>query len=1166
MAVQWTYNQEQAITLDRGTLLVSAAAGSGKTAVLVERVIRHVTRRESPVDLDRLLVMTFSNAAAAQMREKIGAKLYSLLEEEPGNISLRRQQMLLPQAPIGTVHAFCLRLIREHFSSLGISHDFRVAQEGESQALLDDAVREVLEAYYRQGREDFLDLVELTCGFRDDKNLVKLLGELLDFIRSHPFPRRWLDQKLALYDPGVPLSQSLFGQIMLSHARETLAYALTMLERGIALAQGDPKMEKAYVPALVDDREQLGGMLENIESGNFDLAREAVSAYSPKKLGSLTKYENEALKTMVQGLRGEVKALVAQLQTKCFVSDSAQFAQDIDWLRPKIQALFDCVWDVEEDFGKRKREKGVVDFADIEHLALELLVRPKGERGYEKTPLAMELSQRYQEILVDEYQDTNQAQDMIFKALSRNEENLFMVGDVKQSIYRFRQASPELFLEKRAAFSPAGDGKFPAYVILEKNFRSCLGITEGVNFLFRQLMSRQTAQMDYTREEELDCGREYPESPLPAVGVRLLDPPQGTDAGEYEAACVAREIDRLVKEGLEIQGEEGSRPIRYGDFCILLRSVKEKAPVYEKALRDWGIPVRSGQEESFFQRPEIMTALSLFQVISNPLQDVPLTGVLTSPLFDFTLEELTQMRLEDPQQPLYLCLVRRADQGDRKCGDFLQLMSRLREHSAVMGVAPLIREAFALTRLPLCYQEGRANLYLLLSYGVHCEEAGYTGLTGFLRYLRRVKESGRDLPAADLASREDSVYLMSIHKSKGLEFPFCILADTAKQFNKTDLRRPYQLHPNLGFSTVVREKKTLRQYTTVAHEAVKLESERAMLAEEMRVLYVALTRSKEHLLLMVTAKNLGKKLADLSCEVPVQGVPLSPYGVQNGKSYGDWILMALLRHPDFQPVLQNYGIQLPPLPCEQPWDIQTVAGEQPLPQPLRQEEELPPPDPQLTTYFAGQLAWEYPHVLGIPAKLSVSQLSHEERYDFQQTPHFLAGKGLSPAQRGTALHKVMQFADYERARQDLEGEVERLRQARFLAAEEARSLDLPRLKRLFCGGLMARILSSTQILREVKFFYELPAQDYLGEGAKGGDPIILQGIADCVFLEGEEAVLVDYKTDRASPEELVSRYAKQLGLYHTALEKGLGRRIKETVLYSVHLGREIPFDFPSHTG
>lgn len=1158
MTVKWTENQQQAIGLSGGTLLVSAAAGSGKTTVLVERVMQKITRETDPTSLERLLVMTFSNAAAAQMREKISARLYALSAAQPEHFSLKRQLMLLPGAGISTVHSFCLGLIREHFSALGISHDFRVADEGESAALRQEAAGEVMEEYYQAGNPDFADLVELTCGFRDDRKLAALLEQLLEFVRSHPFPKRWLEQKLALYDPEIPLSQSIWGKRVLAHGAEGVEHALELTRRAIRLAEQYEKMQAAYGPALEDDKRQILTMREAFSSGSFDRAREAVLAFSPQKLGRLTACPDEGAKALVQKLRGEVKDLCAALKEGAMTSDSAQFAGDLAWLRPKIQVLFEAVLAFEKRYGEKKRERGLVDFSDIEHFALELLVRPQGENGYRRTPLAEELAGQYDEILVDEYQDTNEAQDMIFKALSRNEENLFFVGDVKQSIYRFRNASPELFLEKRARFAPAREGKFPATVILEQNFRSARGITEGVNFLFRQLMSREAAGLDYTKEEELYCGREYPASPLPAVQVHLIAPAEGEDSDACEAAHVAAEILRHVENGLLITDGEGQRPIRWGDFCILLRSVKGKAEVYEKALRAKGIPVCTDQEESFFDRPEIMTALALLQTVSNPLQDVPLTALLSSPVFAFSFDEITELRLRDKKCPLYLCLRQAAEEGEEKPAAFLEILARLRELAAVMGAAGFLKEAYRITRLPLlCGKEGtaKANLYLLLEYALGSESGN---LTGFLRYLRRIRESGKELPGAAPPAEENSVHIMSIHKSKGLEFPFCILADTAKRFNKLDLYQTALLHPRLGFSTMVREKETLRQYTTVAHEAVKLELESDLLSEEMRVLYVALTRPKEHLLITWAGKDPEKQLAQAALQAG-EGERLSPYAVRSGKSYGDWLLLCLVRHPDCQPFLQAQGISLSPLPCGTPWEVEKLVVSPPVPGEEEELPPLPPPDPALLRTLREQTAWEYAHRTDVPAKLSVSQLSHEERFDFEGVPGFLMGEGLSPAQRGTALHKVMQFADYGRARRDMTAEADRLAAARFLSREERESLDIPRLERLFSGVLMCRILESDRLLREVKFFYELPPEEYLGESSGGeGDPIILQGIADCVFFEGEEAVLVDYKTDRVkSGEELARRYYRQLFLYREALEKGLGKRVKETILYSVYLGEEI---------
>lgn len=1170
---KWTPDQQNAIEARGGTLLVSAAAGSGKTAVLVERVIQRLLDPVNGCDADRLLVVTFTKAAAAEMRERISAAISARRSAQPDDARLLRQQMLLPCASICTIDSFCNDLVRENFHRLDLSPDYKILDAGELTLLRGEAMDAVMEEFYQENSPAFTELLELVRKGRDDAELTDTVYRLYDYTQAYPFPEEWIKKARTLCRTGLPEADNPWMAEIRAYIREALSFAQLTTQGALNLLESEPALFEKYAPAFRSDLNALSHIQDTLDNDGWDALCEAMESIQFVRLPNAPKdYTDSPVKAAARESRDHVKDTVKKMQ-EALCANTAENEEDMAYLAPLLNKLFDLTLRFSAKFAQLKKEKHAADFSDIEHLALSLLIeRQDGQIC--RSPLAEELSERYAEILVDEYQDTNEAQDLLFRMLSHNEENLFLVGDVKQSIYRFRQAMPEIFLNRRDRLPPYEHDHYPARITLGRNFRSRKGVTGMVNFLFRQLMSKPLGEMEYTKEEELVPAASYPESQEPDCELHLLDAGDKGDnsAAVYEARYIAARINQMLREGLTVQDGGKTRPARRKDFCILLRGVKGKADVYVQELARCGVPAWAELSGGFFDTAEIRTMLSLMRILDNPLQDVPLLSVLFSPIYGFTPDEAAALREIKKHTPLYRCMTQAAKQGDQKCEAFLSQLSFLRRLSATLPAESLLRRIYEETGYPALVQamggaeQRAANLQLLLSYAAKYEAAGHQGLTGFIRFIDRLEEQQAQLSAASAVSESaDVVRVMSIHKSKGLEFPVCILANCAGAFNQSGRNQRLLLHAKLGAGLMRRDAETLRLFSTIPHTAVRLASERSELSEELRVLYVALTRAREKLLLVMTVKNPEKKLSALASAFDGQSA-VPPFAVRNAKSYGDWLLTAALRHPDAAPLrallpeqeipLLNADFSLRTVICPAP--AETEAAE------AADVQELPP-DLALEAEIRRRVEYEYPYAAlsRSVAKRAASSLGEQEMQFSMigvSRPSFLEKEGLSPAERGTALHKFMQFSDYRRAGEDPDAEVARLVQKGFLSEAEGKAVDRKRVAAFFQSTLAKRMLQSETLLREYKFTFFLPAgecDDGLPDSV-AQEKVLVQGIADCVFVENGKLIIVDYKTDRIAHEDaLVERYRAQLSVYRRALAECIGLPVGQTLLYSFHLGKEI---------
>ena len=1177
MKREWTQNQSDAITARGGAVIVSAAAGSGKTAVLVERCMRLLTDPDPAlrVDADRLLVVTYTRAAAAELKDRLSVAIGELIRSTPDNADLIRQQRLLSKAHISTVDSFCASLVREYFYQLDIDRDFRVGDAGELSVLEADAMRLTLDALYAEGNSSFHRIVETFASAKDDTLLEDHILKLYRFIRSHPFPERWMRERLSDYDGFTDASASVWGRIIRDYTADALSYMQRLYDRGFEAICGDDALYKALRTLYEGDRVFLDMLQEAVEREHWDAICSALGAFAAGRFSSPRGYADHPLKLTAAAARTTFKKTVEELKT-IYAQSEALCLYDIELLKDATGQIFRAVTLFGETFAALKKERRLADYADLEHWAIDLLVDPE---TLCRTAVAEETAARFDCIMVDEYQDANETQDTIFKALSQDERNLFVVGDVKQSIYGFRHAMPELFLNRKnhAVLYRRDHPQYPAKIILEKNFRSEAGILAAVNDVFTRLMSPSVGDIAYNEEERLYPGATFEIPTAVPMEYDLIDRKSvgEDDALLSEALFIAERIHRMVSEGYPVKDKDGYRPAEYGDFAVLLRSFSTTAPTFVEVLSQCGVAVSSESDSGFLGAREIMLMTNLLRVINNPALDIELLSVLMCPAFGFDEDDLARIRVGLPRGSLYAAVIADADRGNAKSRAFLDELSTYRGLSVTVPLTKLINTVYtrssfmdimtAVDRTDVA----RNNLRMLLDYARGFEQNTHKGLSAFVAYLDRLTENGSDLIAAqrDPSAAQSGVRVMSIHASKGLEFPVVILANTAHRF-VSDANGAVLLHPRYGYAQKRWDPALSASYNTMPRKALALEIARDEKSEELRVLYVALTRAKQKLILVSNPRSgaasylagISKKLAG-EREIP-------PYVVRSATSQSDWLTMCAMLHPDGA-ALREYAEMEVDFAHESDYrlDCRIITS-------LMQAQEGNAPsgddaEPECSAAVIEELRrhaefiYPYEGILKLPVKVAASALTHKqsdsaERY--LNRPAFLSDEKLNAAEKGTALHTFMQFADFTAARADIGSEIDRLTAKGYLTQVQADSIDRPRADAFVHSTLVDRALRAGAVYKEYRFNVRIPAvrvDDQLDDRF-GDESVILQGAVDLAFVEDGALVIVDYKTDRVKrPEELADRYRTQLELYREALEQCLGLPVKECVIYTVYHGAEV---------
>lgn len=1179
MGVKWTTDQQHAIECRKGSVLVSAAAGSGKTTVLVERVIRRLTDEDNPCSAEDLLIVTFTRAATAQMREKIGAAILKRLSEDPTDRHLRRQYMLLPFAKICTIDSFCNDLVRENFHALGISPDYSLLDNETAVIMKNDVCEAMLERAYEEDSDgSFSGLSDMMSSGSSDEDFAKLIIKMYDISTAYPFPDLWLDSLIEEYSQ-PDINKSCWGGIIKKYVCDMLDYCVSSSNDMMAAMESDSIVADAYGAAVQSDINMYAELREKVNR-DWDEALEAFNTVKYMSLGRVPKgYESET-KNAVMTARKKLKELLKKVPNIMCVS-SGEHSEDVRLMRGPVTKLIELVKQFGREYSAEKDKMNSADFSDILHRALNLLAVSDGRGGYIKTDLARELSSHYVEILVDEYQDINEAQDMIFKAISADENNLFTVGDVKQSIYRFRQAMPEIFLRRRSTTHSFESGEYPLGITLGSNFRSRVGVTSCVNYIFRQLMSTEAGELEYDDSEALNAAAKYPERDTPDCELHVVtDKGNRADTLEAQARYVARYIDRTVREGKTLVTKSGAlHPASYGDFCILLRTAKNVSSVYANALSERGIPVFSPETGGFFEAAEISFILSLLRVLDNPVQDIPLAAVMLSPLFGFSAGELADIRASAKErleagetEPLYRSVTASADEGDEKAAAFLKKIESLRRLSLTLSAGELVRrvcEETGFDAIAGAMPDGerrRLNIGLLCDYAEKYEAAGNLGLSGFIRFIDKVARTSGDLATAARPSENaDIVRIMTVHQSKGLEFPICILADMQHAFNERDNTESVLISSSAGLGMKRRTEDGISVYDTASRRAAVITSERMGRSEEMRVLYVALTRAKENLIMVTSVPNPEKGLAKVAVECGI-GERANPFAVLRMNNFSDLVLTALMRHPAADELRKLSGVDVPIfLPEKDRFKLKVVVSDSESFMTESANEQKIAAKPVFFDEVCERLDYSDPRSVlsSVPAKRAASDGSERginREYFASSRPAFMSSGGLTPAQRGTATHKFMQFSNYAAARADIESELARLVDGGFLSEEEGKAVNIGAAKRFFMSPLAERIFASDNVMREKKFAALFPAKFFYPEltGEAAEEKIVVQGIADCVFVEDGELVIVDYKTDTGvDAEALLDRYSAQLGIYREALSQALGMPVKETLLYSFFMNSTV---------
>lgn len=1216
MSISWTKDQRKVIELRNRNILVSAAAGSGKTAVLVERIITRITDPENPVDIDRLLIVTFTNAAAAEMRERIGDAVEAALTQRPQDEHLQRQLTLIHNAQITTIDSFCLYVIRNHFHEIDLEPNFRIGDEGELKLLREDVLAQVLGRNYEQMTPEYKAFVDGYAAGKSDAALPGMILQLYEFSRSYPWPKKWLCSAAKDYDASdaAALDKAMWMQPLVENIRRVTEDLVSLLTQALALTK-DADGPYMYEKAVASD---LAKYQSIAQCGTFSEFYEAYRGITYDRLAAARGFDGSAEKQeRVKALRETAKDTVRKLKKQYFFCAPELMAQQLVKTAPMAQELICLTLEFDEAFAAEKRRKNLVDFHDLEHFALEILVDE--ETGQAKKT-AEEFRDTFAEIMIDEYQDSNQVQESILRAVSseeRGQNNIFMVGDVKQSIYRFRLARPELFMEKYDTYSL--EDSDTQRIDLHRNFRSRAQVLAFVNDIFYKIMRRSLGNVEYDEEAALYAGAQFQESDVGAFEPEvllidsddeLLEDASAEDKKRMEARMIAERIRRMMETEFVTDKKTGElRRVQYADIVILLRSLSSSAERFAAVLNNAGIPAHTVSSTGYFSAVEVQTVLAMLRILDNPRQDIPLTAVLRSPIAGLTDEELAALRLTDQSVRFHVCVLRECERIvekevpsgtlETKLCKFYKLYQKLRKLVPDTPIHELIEILLKETgygdyaaAMPAGARR-RANLFMLVEKAIAYETTSYKGLFHFLRYMDKLQKYDVDFGEADMVGENENVVrIMSIHKSKGLEFPVVFAAGLGRKFNRQDTRNRLVLHPDLGIGLDYMDGSRRTKTVSIAKKAIAKQIDLENLGEELRVLYVALTRAKEKLILTGTLKKAEETLSLMEQN---EGGEISYLMRESAGGYLDWLLPAILSYGEKYPVRLVRAAELVTQELVQQadagWNYALCM------------EKIRGADPgavrALTERFSQHYA--YDGDLSRKTKYSVSEfkqntmrelMQQEQAEDttelFEKEQEFVSyvpsfaremeeGKEEVNigALRGTAMHRVMEcyrFDAEEKAAEQLAQmlETEQLTQEMY---EFINPRQVEKFVYSDTGRRMKAAAQNGKLYRERAFVMGFTAEELAAFGISGEsgaeqhtetekeDLTLIQGIMDAFWMEEDGLVLLDYKTDRIdSAQELAARYEVQLQLYAEALERVYakqGLRVKEKILYSFRLGKSI---------
>lgn len=1160
MAEKLTPQQEMAVNNRGGKLLVSAAAGSGKTKVLVDRLMKYLTDDVNPANLDEFLIITYTKAAAAELRGKIAAKLSQKIAEDPENKHLQRQMQRLYLTKISTVHAFCGDILREYAYKLDLPTDFRVADENECRHLRERVMNDLLDQAYADAGEnyDFRAFVDSQGLGRDDRLVPEIVLKVYDSARCHLEPDAWLDRCIQNTDMDqlADASQTLWGQFLLEDLRRYLSLQIQAMEQCASAAEQAEGMEKPAA-LLRDTVYQLKKLSECntwdevVSNGKIDYGRMVISKKCP----------DQELAERIKAVRAACKAGLEK-KLKSFSDDSSQIFADMQQACGAVCGIVSLVRRFSREYDALKRRYRVMDFGDLEHRTLDLLL---GKMRSGATAAAREIGDRFREIMVDEYQDSNAVQDAIFCVLTEKRQNCFMVGDVKQSIYQFRLADPSIFLEKHKRFAPAenavpGKGR---KVNLSSNFRSGGAILRSVNDVFRLCMSPEVGGLEYGEDEALREGIPHGLLGEPEVEFHAIAVNESTY--EEESEFVAGRVEQLLDGTHYVRDGDALRPIIPEDIAILLRSPGSVGSSFCNALQRRGIRCVTGGGEDLLQTEEISTLRALLQCISNPRQDIPLLAVLVSPVFAFTADDLASFRIRKRHCTVYDALVQSKEQ--KKVTAFLEMLDTLRRRARTVSLCTLLEYIYALTRMDSIYAampNGKAkseNLKTFFTMAVDFEATGKRNLQQFLEYLDSMEEKG--LVVSGEQRLQGAVTLMSIHKSKGLEFPVVFVCGLSREFNRESVRAQVLCDQNLGLGLSAVDKENRVRYPTIAKRAIAVKTVADSLSEEMRVLYVALTRARDRLIMTYASKTLEKDLAEITMCMDMSPVELMTRSVV---CPGEWLLMAAMKRTEAGEFFVLGGKPSQTQPGDPAWKIcvhSVTAGEESGSQTVEERPALPASEIEK---IREGLQFRYSHMPATiaPSKQTATQRKNRQkdaeaaenaqpprdRFHRWRKPGFICSQDSSAA-RGNAMHGAMQYIRYDVCTDlsAVKAELDRLVAEGFLTEQEKELVSAEKILAFFATELGQKLKTSSHVLREFKFSVMDPGEHY-AEGLL--EDILLQGVVDCALLEDDGLTVIDFKTDRVTEDTLpvvTERYRAQVQAYADALQRIFCRPVKDKYLY-----------------
>ena len=1164
--MDFTPSQQKAILCRGSSVLVSAGAGSGKTRVLTERLMEYLDPQESgafPEEISSFLIITFTRAAAGELRGRIASAITARLQEQPENGHLRRQLALSRNAKICTIHTFCADLLRENASLAGISPAFRILEEERAERLRTAALERVLERCYEEGEKDFLQLADTVGAGRNDSRLSEQILKLHDGIQSHEEPLDWIRSQAALLQTSsADFAATLWGGELMQEGKKTVSFWADEMERCLAAMGQAEKIRAAYGASFEETALELRHLCAAFDDG-WDAVRNCLPIPFPR-ISGIKNNPDPILSEQLKSRRDACKKAMEKLQ-KVFDQTSESELMNLNSTAPSMSALLNLAEKLENEFQDAKRRINGLDFNDLEHRALKLLRTSDGK----PTELAKSVASRYTEIMVDEYQDVSRVQDALFSAVSREGRNLFFVGDMKQSIYRFRLADPTIFTEKTAAFSCADA---PGRLIrLQENFRSRPEVLQAVNSMFECCMSNELGDLNYGPEDCLISGASYPGEGLRPELMILKRSEDAPDALEAEAEAVALRIIRLMRETkISENGEE--RPLRYSDIAILLRAANTVGGNFRRVLMKRGIPVAAGTADDFYGSVEVSTVFAMLSVMDNPHQDIPLLTLLRSPSFRMTPDQISMIRAVNRDGDFYSALCLSEDPG---AVSFLNQLKQLRQEAPDRNPADLMERVIeALELYALCSAmpdgERRARrLAALLNMAETFRHGDERGLHRFVIWLRNMQRRGLDPGTGSDGS--DCVQILSIHKSKGLEFPVVFCSGLGRSFNRQDTRATVLVHPELGLGPRVTDPVRKLEFPTAARHAIESRLSRESLSEEMRLLYVAMTRAREQLILTACVR----KPEEMQEEAAMLVLPLNPT-LTTGRNKIPAAFLRTAASP-LQWVLAAQAVKR----CFQIASAEKETGEKFGEGAGSSAAAFPPGEErkkrELIELLHHNLEWAYPHEAaeGLPSKVTPTELKGIREADMDAATIAPAVEGkeqiqlpvlgqniLSAVRRGSTVHQVMQHIDFRKTgnTDSVQEEISRLTEQEFITEDEARGVEPGMIVRFFSSELGQRMMHAEHCWREFRFSLMNDADGLFPE-APSGEKILLQGVVDCCFEEDGQMVLLDYKTDRVDSEEALRQrteaYRIQLDTYASALERIFRLSVKEKILYFLRSGEEV---------